>query len=511
MKHPTPTVRASHVNFGTAVPRDELPWPRQLDKPAMRMPKLHVETEERATVTRFGGLALFEQFCRRFDVAALVDEHVEVLKMHLPYHESDHVLAQAMNLYVGGTCIEDMMFLQHDEAVRRMLGACRLPDPTTAGDFLRRFDSETHPEALAGLRAAGDELQQRVWRKLSRRQRRRRKRELCTLDIDSHIKSVFGTRKEGADFAYNGAWSYHPLLISMAATGECLAVVNRPGNATSAEGVEDAVDDVLSSVTGHFDNVLVRADSAFDRQALRETIEHHDGYFAFVGRGREGRPEQAAAIAEEDFVPFVTRAERRRRERQRQPGYKPRRKKRNQRRRRARDRGYKEKLQTKQWVAETTYKPAGQPNTYRLIVRRKLIEHRKGQQHLFDAYEYGWVVTNLPKSFSAEDVIDHTYIRCDQENVIEQMGSGLAAWRMPVAEFDGNAAWLEIGRLAWNIAKWIAQLALPDEVSRWEWKRFRFHYVLVPAQIIKRARQMWVRLMGPRSTVDPLLLAFDTL
>ncbi len=104
-----------------------------------------------------------------------------------------------------------------------------------------------------------------------------------------------------------------------------------------------------------------------------------------------------------------------------------------------------------------------------------------------------------------------TYERCDQENIIEQMGSGLAAWRMPVAEFDGNAAWLEIARLAWNLAKWIAQLVLPPEVVRWEWKRFRLHYVLVPAQLIKRARQMWVRLMGARSTVDPLLLAFDTL
>lgn len=82
---------------------------------------------------------------------------------------------------------------------------------------------------------------------------------------------------------------------------------------------------------------------------------------------------------------------------------------------------------------------------------------------------------------------------------------------MPVAEFDGNAAWLEIARLAWNMAKWIAQLALPEEVVRWEWKRFRLHYVLVPAQLIKRARQMWVRLMGARATIDPLLLAFESL
>ena len=511
MKKPKPAPRASHVNFGTAVPHDELPWPDRLDRPVMRMPKLHVETEERATVTRFGGLALFEKFCRRFGVAALIDEHVEVLKRHLPYHESDHVLAQAMSLYVGGTCIEDMMYLQHDEAVLRMMGACRLPDPTTAGDFLRRFDTNVHPEALAGLRSATSELQQRVWRGLSRRQRRRRKRELCILDIDSHIKEVSGVQKEGADFSYNGKWGYHPLFISMASTGECLAVVNRPGKASSADGSEDAIDNVLSWTTEHFDDVLVRGDSAFDRQALREVIEHHDGFFAFVGRGHEGRPEEAAAIPEEAFVPFVTRAERQRRERGARKGYKSRRNKRNQRRARARARGYKEKLQTHQDVAEITYKPDGQPNTYRLIVRRKLIEHRKGQTLLFSAYEYAWVVTNLPSSFTAEDIIDHTYMRCDQENLIEQMGSGLAGWRMPVAEFDGNSAWLEVARLAWNIGKWIAQLALPEEVARWEWKRFRLHYVLVPAQLIRRARQTWVRLMGARATIDPLWLAFDTL
>ena len=124
----------------------------------------------------------------------------------------------------------------------------------------------------------------------------------------------------------------------------------------------------------------------FDSQPLREVIEHHDGYFAFVGRGHEGRPQQAAALPHKAFRPFVTRAERRRQERRQRRGYKPRRKKHNRR------------------------------------------------------YEYAWVVTNLPESFSTEDVVDHTYQRCDQENVIEQMGSGLAAWRMPVAEFDGMGA-----------------------------------------------------------------------
>jgi hypothetical protein len=510
VKQPKPAPCASHVNFGTSVPYDDLPWPEH-EGPVMRLPRLHVETAHRVTVTRFGGLALAEQFCRRHGVAALIDEHVEVLKLHMPYHESDHVLAQALNLYVGGTCLEDMTVLQHDEAVLRMVGAGRLPDPTTAGDFLRRFDTEQHPEALTGLRHANNELGQRVWRKLSRRQRRRRKREWCVIDLDGHIKELYGVQKEGADFSYNGKWSYQPLIVSMASTGECLGVRNRPGNVRSGDGADEVVNEVLEWTTNHFDHILVRGDSDFDRQALREVIEHHGGFFAFVGRAQKGRPEQAAALPEDAYRPFLTRAERQRQRRKDDHGTKPRRKKRNRRRQRARQRNYKERLQTKQWVAETTYQPPGQPNIYRLVIRRKLIEHRKGQVHLFDDHEYAWVVTNLPDDFSAEDVIDHTYQRCDQENVIEQMGSGLACWRMPVAEFDGNSAWLEIARLAWNMAKWIAQLSLPKEVVRWEWKRFRLHYVLVPAQIIKRARQMWVRLMGARSTTEPLLLAFDTL
>ncbi len=73
------------------------------------------------------------------------------------------------------------------------------------------------------------------------------------------------------------------------------------------------------------------------------------------------------------------------------------------------------------------------------------------------------------------------------------MGSGVAVWRMPVAEFDGNSAWLEIGRLAWNLGKWIAQLALPDEVMRWEWKRFRQAFVHVAAEVVHRGRQRWLR------------------
>ncbi len=511
MKKPKPVARASHVNFGTSVPAGEQSWPNRPGS-VMRMPKLHVETEERAMVTRFGGLALAEQFCRRFGVAGLIDDNVEVLKLHLPYHESDHVLAQAMNLYVGGSCIEDMSLLQHDDAVLRMLGACRLPDPTTAGDFLRRFDRRTNPEGLMGLRTANDKIQERVWKRLTRRKRRRRKHSMVVIDVDSKIKPLSGEQKQGADFGYTGKWSYHPFMISMAETGECLAVRNRPGSATSAKGVEDVLDELLPRLKKHYGTVLLRGDSAFDRAPMRRVCQQHGVYFAFVSPSFDNRENVAEGL---EFRPFRTREARTHEARRAHSGYQPRRKSSSHRKQRARERGYEDKQLKRQWLAETPYRYSRRHGpdrpTYRLVIRRQLIERHNKQQEIFDEYRYRYVLTNLPDSFTTEAIIDETYLRCDQENLIQQMGSGLAAWRMPVAEFDGNEAWLEIARLAWNMAKWIAQLALPDEVIRWKWKRFRLHYVFVPAQLIKRARQTWVRLMGARSTIDPLLLAFESL
>lgn len=510
MKVPTQSVRASHVNSGTAVPRDELPWPKT-SGPVIRAPKLQLSVDERSVVTNHGGLALFLGFVRQFGVAQEIDASVSVLKKHMPYHESDHVLAQAATLFIGGTCIEDMAALQHSEAARRMFGACRLPDPTTSGDLLRRFDRREHPEALPGLRHAVDVVQSKVWRKLARRDKRRKRERLAIVDIDGHMKQLYGVQKENADFSHRGVWSYYPLVLTLATSGECLAVRNRPGNHRQAQGTAELLDEVLPRVTGHFGKTLVRADSEFDHVDIREVCRAHGAHFAFVGREFRDRPGIAASIQEKHWKVFVPRAHRRVQSLAQQPGYRPRRKKRDQRRRRARARHYKELHLAKQWIAEVPWTPPGANETYRLVIRRQLIEHRKGQMFLCADYRYRYVVTDLPRSYSTQDVVDETYQRCDQENLIEQMGSGIAMWRMPVAEFDGNCAWLEIARLAWNIGKWIAQLALPEEAVRWEWKRYRNAFVHAPAAAIKGGRRINVRLAGSHRFCDSLIDAHQRL
>jgi len=491
--------RASHVNSGTSVDPEELPWP-ETEGRVMRHPLLHLESDPRGEITHYGGLVLAQQFVRRFGVAKRLDDGLMLFKRHAPYHESDHVLALAYTLYTDGTCLEDQGALQGSEAVRGMVGACRIPDPTTAGDFLRRFKSAQDVEQLSGVI---DGVQEAVWSKLSRGMgRRRKKEEFALVDLDGHIKPVYGVQKEGADFSYNRRWSYQPLVVSLGGSGECLKVVNQPGSARSSDAAAKALKEVLPWVRRNFLNAIVRGDSDFDRSDVyNETIDA-GAYFAIGGRLYQNRAALVEAIAEERWKAFFPRADREERSSVSRHGRTA-----NYRQKKAEERKFRTLRTVKQWVSEIAYQPAGLDCACRMIVRRILIEEKDGQGALFEHFRYRLVLTNLPRSYTPQQVVDLTYQRCDQENVIEQFGQGIAGWRMPVAEFMGNSAWLQIARLAWNLGKWIAQIALPREVVRWEWKRFRRHFVYIAAKVLKEGRSLVVRLAGSHRFLPDILTA----
>ena len=491
--------RASHVNSGTSVDPEELPWPKTQGR-VMRHPLLHLESDPRGEITHYGGLVLAQQFVRQFRVAQRLDNALTLFKRHAPYHESDHVLALAYTLYADGTCLEDQAVLQGSEAVRRMVGACRIPDPTTAGDFLRRFRTVQDVERLSGV---SDEVEEAVWSKLPGKIRRRRKKhEFALVDLDGHIKQLYGVQKEGADFSYNRRWSYQPLVVSLGGSGECLKVVNQPGSDRSSEAAAKAVKEVLPRVKRHFRNAIVRGDTDFDRSDIFNAVMEEKAYFAIGGRVYPNRAALVEAIAEKDWKPFVPRAERTQRNGSLRHVYTP-----NWRRHKAAERRFRTLRTVEQWLSEIDYQPHGLASACRMIVRRVLIEESDGQGALFQHFRYRLVLTNLPRSYTPRQIIDITYQRCDQENVIEQFGHGIAGWRMPVAEFMGNSAWLEIARLAWNLGKWIAQIALPSEVVRWEWKRFRRHFVYIAAKVLKLSRSWVVRLAGSHRFLPDILTA----
>jgi hypothetical protein len=493
VKEHTAPVRASHVNQGTSIARAELRSPATAGR-VFRHPQLHV-AEERGEATAYGGLALAATLVRSLGVERELDRALDLLQSHRPFTESDHVLTHVYNLFVGGTCIEDISHLQGSESVRRMLGAARIPDPTTAGDFLRRFDGG----ALAALDAAIDRGQEAVWkRRYGRRQAAR-----AIVDLDSHIHPVYGDQKEGADFSYQGTLAYHPLVISLAGTQECLRLINRPGNAPSAEGAEQHLDELLPWLLRRFREVVVRGDAAFCSQKVFDACEAHGQCFAVVSPAQRNFEALAEALPESAWKAYRGPGERTRRARR---PLQRRKRRANLRRRRARARHKRDLKLERQWIAEIPYRPERSRTTYRLVIRRQRIqEHHQGE--LFELWRYRYVLTNLPPTTSARDVVDLTYQRCDQENLIEQLQHGVAGMRMPTGGLLANAAFLRCARLAHNLKAWLAQLALPRETMRWEWKRFRHAFVYVAARVLRQARQIHVRLASSHRMAPTLVAA----
>jgi len=470
-------IQASHVNTGTAIDTGELDH-RTKKRSAFRLPKL-TASRERSESTASGGVALVASLAKRLGLPALINSSLDLLKRRRPYHESDHVMTHVLNLYTGGTAIEDIADLQGDQAVRRILGTPRIPDPTTCGDFLRRFSGKD----IKAFDEAIDEAQRNAWKAIHGR----KKQKLGIVDLDSHLKHIFGSKKGGADFTYKGGYGFHPLVISLSGTQEILRIVNRSGNKTSAEGAETHLASVAPLLKERFRRVIVRGDSAFGKQALFDECQEQGFYFAMVSANQVNFDEIAEAVPERDWEPFRDKPQPTRKQKKNQ-----RKRRRNLRRKKARARGKHDLHLCRQWIAEVPYKPARSKKTYRLVIRRQKIEESK-QGELFVSWRYLYAISNLPRSYSAETVTNLTYQRCDQENIIEQLQNGIAGMRMPTGSFLANSAFLNCARLALNLKSWLAQLVLPKESVRWEWKRFRKAFVYVTARVTLAARRTIIR------------------
>ena len=430
-------------------------------------------------MSAYGGLTLVHQLARKVRFAQHIAEHVKVLKLHQGYGESDHLFHLLSAQFAGASCVEDLGRLQDDEMYRKMLGVERVSDPSTMGDFLRRFTRTD----LNALKSAMWQMRREAWKSLKPKQRR-----WASLDLDSKICAVYGEQKEGADFGYQGSYGYHPEMLSLAETGEWLDVVNRPCNAVSGDKAVYLLRRNLSQVQERFKHVCVRGDTKFGRADVLLECERH-GAKVCVGWAATPRlVKLAEALPSTAWKPHERRCS---------GGAAPmrvRRKKGNLRRVKARRRGYTDKKLKREWVAEFPYCPMSKKHvvrkTYRVVVIRKQIEVAR-KTGLFDLFTYRFILTDLPES-NLSEVVHYAHGRANQENLIEQAANGLSAFRMPTGQLLANEVWMTVAMLAHNFKSYLCLMALGEEKLGWEWKRFRFNFLYVVARITKASRQIHV-------------------
>jgi len=464
--------------------------------PVLKGGNVVYEVAERIRAVAAGGLGMIQQLFDAVGLRETLDERLSLLKQYKPYRESDHVLSLVFNILSGGQCLGDIQQRRRDDAYLDALGAQRIPDSTTSGDFLRRFQAEDVEDLIGGM----NEVSARVWQSLPARQR-----QLATIDVDGTIVETSGECKERMDVSYDNRWGFGPLLVSLANTQEVLSIFNRSANRPSHDGCVpwiDAAVDWAREEAG-FERVLVRGDTDFSLTANFDRWTDEGVQFVFGIDAHASFKARARDLPEDSWAPLERKeqpsAQRRRAERVKQ--------------RMIEERGFRNLSLVAEHVAELPYQPrkSTKKNTYRMVVLRKRIRVTKGQTELEDEIRYHFYVTNVPEAqMDTASVVFESNARCDQENLIEQLKNGVQATRLPVREFDANWAYLVIGALAWNAKVWCAQL-LPDEdadrlrILRMEFRRFLNELILLPAQILTSARSLVFRFLAVNEWV-PLLM-----
>ena len=98
---------------------------RGCDRPIMTASNIHYEIADRTRAAAAGGVGAMQLLVRKLGLAEAIDRNLGLLKIHLPYHDSDHVLNIAYNLLAGGTCLEHLELLRKNVAYLDALGARR--------------------------------------------------------------------------------------------------------------------------------------------------------------------------------------------------------------------------------------------------------------------------------------------------------------------------------------------------------------------------------------------------
>ena len=477
--------------------------------PMLACPSVQYELAKKTQAIAAGGIGVAQQMVRQLGIADSINHGCPVFKFHMPYSEADHVLNIAFNLFAGGTCLEHLELRRTDEAYLDALGAQRIPDPTTAGDFCRRF-SEGQVQKLMDVL---HEPRLKVWQ-----QQPDSFFDLAIIEGDGTMVETCGEKKQDIGMNYKRQWGYHPLVITLANTREVLYLANRAGNRPSHENAAGYFDRSVSLCRkAGFRKIRLRGDTDFSQTKHLDRWHSDQVDFVFgmdamlnLVEISENRPKSAwdelKRKPKPSTKPKKTRAKR--------PNYKE---------RFVVEKKYKNKILEQEFVAEFNYTPTACKQVYRMVVLRKQVKVMKGQQKLFDDTPYFFYITNLPKNVTPQKVVAESNSRCDQENIIAQ-GKAMGALSAPLNDLVSNWAYMVMAMLAWNLKCWMS-LSLRESgnamarekrrvqkqrLLRMDFSTFRQSVIQIPAQILTSGRRLIYRILTWTPSLEILFCLHDS-
>jgi hypothetical protein len=394
-------------------------------------------------VTKHGGYALLEGFFKWIGLDRLLAQ-VKLRRRERSYRVKDLLRILLDIILLGVERVSNVALLSKDALLAGLRDLPRLPDDSTLFRFLQSFS------------AAEVEQLEEVTRKLMKKYSKIKGAVEVTLDFDSTLIPLYG-QQEGSAIGYNpykpGRPSYYPKLAFMAETGELLSVKLEPGNVRATSGFLDFYKRAQQKLPRNYVLTAVRGDAAFYKEEFLQTFETDCIFYAIKVRKDPYLKKIISLTDEQEF--------------------------------KALDEDGEIAATMLEHLPRTGRKPR------RYVVVRKLKEDAEEQGYLFDEerYCYQVIVTNMEDK-SAEEIWRFYNARCNSENSIKEAKQSFHLDKMPSSTFLANEAYLRLVQLAYNLILYFKELMLLKHFARATFRTIRKWLIDVPANIIKRGKNL---------------------
>ena len=390
----------------------------------------------------YGGGILIDEFIYKLSLPQIIDTTVKVKERERGYKESETILALMVSVITGGECLDDLLALREEEAFKTIWRHGDIPHPTTMGDFLRRFDlghirqlDSVNAQAFNKIYSASEKL------------------FAITMDIDSTLDEVHGTKKEGAKWTYTGIKALNPLMCFIRENGDWLHSRLRSGNTYTSDGAVSFIRESYHKVKDFAEQINACMDSGFYDKKIVAECERLNIGFSITADQTGALMRAVNAIAEDAW----------------------------------------RNIDDHVWVSEIMYQPVGWKREYRFLVRREELPEKK-QMSLIDSTDYRYHVIVTNRAEAVEDLVPFHLQRATMENFIRETKYGFSLDRFPCQEFHANWAYMTIGMLAYNIVNWIKRLALPSIYKKKFIKALRYRFFNVAARVVKHSRYIVLKI-----------------
>ena len=387
------------------------------------------------------GLIVPATLMSRLGLEALIDEHVKTGSSR----PGRKILTVVAAIIAGATQTDHVDMLRVG-APGRVL-AFKPMAASTIGTFLRTF-TFGH---VRQLDAVASRALQRAWATGAGPNAKP-----VVIDLDSTICEVHGKQKQGTGYGYTGVLGYHPLLATLAGTGEVLFARMRHGSANTARGAVRFVDELVAVVrrAGATGPITMRADSGFWAWKLIDRLDTHNICWSITVRLHKHMKQAIAAIDDDAWQ----------------------------------DIDYTIAGQAQ--VAETIYTTGKgkHARSVRLVVRRTRLTN-KAQQRLWPDWRHHAFITNR---------CDLDTVQADQfhrehatvELAIRDLKEGAGLEHLPSGNHHANAAWLACAVLAHNLGIWTTIIGAQPRVTH---RTRRTRIITLPAVIANHAGTMLLK------------------